>query len=59
MQAQRLKISFDTDEKAELELQNQIFDKTRRMTALLKNSELDLKRLANSDSESKSDEQIK
>ena len=59
MQAQRLKISFETDEKAEMELQNNIFDKTRRITNLLKNSEIDLKRLANSDSESKSDEQIK
>jgi hypothetical protein len=58
MQAQRLKISFDTDEKAEMELQNQIFDKTRQVTSLLKASELDLRRLANSDGESKSDEQI-
>ena len=58
MQAQRLKISFDTDEKAEMELQNQIFDKTRQVTSLLKASELDLRRLANSEGESKSDEQI-
>ena len=56
MQAQRLKISFDTDEKAENELQNKMFDKTREMTNLLKASELDLRRLSNSDSESKSDE---
>ena len=42
-----------------MELQNQIFDKTRQITNLLKASELDLKRLANSDGESKSDEQIK
>ena len=42
-----------------MELQNQIFDKTRKITQILKSSEIDLKRLANSDSESKSDEQIK
>ena len=42
-----------------MDLQNQIFDKTRQVTSLLKASELDLRRLANSDGESKSDEQIK
>lgn len=54
-----MKISFDTDEKSEQALQNKIFDKTREVTTLLKLSEKDLKRLKESDSDSKSDEQIK
>ena len=40
-------------------LQNNIFDKTRDITKLLKESEKELKRLSNQESESKSDEQIK
>jgi len=57
MHAQRLKISFDMDDKAEVNLQNAIFDKTRKITNLLKMSEKNLKRLAEDNSLfSKSDE---
>ena len=47
-------------DKAEIELQNNIFDKTREITNLLKTSEKNLKRLAETDEKfSQSDEQIK
>lgn len=59
LQAQRLKISFDTDEKSEQALQNKIFDRTREVTTLIKMSEKDLKKLRDSDSDTKADEQIK
>jgi len=59
LQAQRLRVRFDADEREEAALQNQIFDGTRRTMQLLKESEADLKRLKNSDSESACDEKIK
>lgn len=40
-------------------MQNNIFDKTREITKLLKESEKELRRLGNQESDSKSDEQIK
>ena len=40
-------------------MQAKIFDKTREVTTLLKLGEKDLKRLRESDSDSKTDEQIK
>lgn len=59
LQSQRLRISFDTDEKSERLLQNNIFDKSREITRLLKESEKELRRLGNQESESNSDDQIK
>lgn len=59
LQAQRLRISFDTDEKSERLLQNNIFDKSREITRLLKESEKELRRLGSQESESNSDDQIK
>lgn len=58
-QASRIKISFTMDQREENELQMSIFDKTREITHLLKESEQELKRLQNAESENKSDEQIK
>ena len=43
LHAKRLKISFDMSDRAETELQNSIFDKTREITQLLKTSEKNLK----------------
>lgn len=59
LQAQRLRISFDTDEKSERLLQNNIFDKSREITRLLKESEKELRRIGSQESESNSDDQIK
>ena len=59
MQAQRLKVSFDTTEKQEAALQNQIFDVTREITCILKESEKNLKLLKNSESESIAEERVK
>lgn len=51
MQAQRLRISFDMDDKAEHKLQTKIFDNTRQITNLLKQSEKELKGLRESSSD--------
>ena len=47
------------DDKAETKLQNQIFDQTRKLTNLLKDSEKRIQQIKNSESGNPTDDQIK
>jgi len=51
MQAQRMKIDFDVDEKQEQKLQNDIYDLTRDIMKILKEMDLELKRLKDTETE--------
>jgi len=46
-----MKIDFDIDEKQEQKLQNDIYDLTRDIMKILKEMELELKRLGNTETE--------
>jgi len=46
-----MKIDFDIDEKQEQKLQNDIYDLTRYIMKILKEMELELKRLGNTETE--------
>ena len=59
MQAQRMKIDFDIDEKQEQKLQNDIYDLTRDIMKILKEMDLELKRLRDTETEGQSDDMVK
>jgi len=46
-----MKIDFDIDEKQEQKLQNDIYDLTRDIMKILKEMDLELKRLGNTETE--------
>ena len=54
-----MRISFDMDDKAETKLQNQIFDQSRKLTNLLKDSERRIKEIKDSESGNATEDQIK
>lgn len=54
-----MKIDFDIDEKQEQKLQNDIYDLTREIMKILKEMELELKRLGNTETEGQSDDMVK
>lgn len=59
MQAQRMKIDFDIDEKQEQKLQNDIYDLTREIMKILKEMDIELKRLRDTETEGLSDDMVK
>jgi hypothetical protein len=46
-----MKIDFDIDEKQEQKLQNDIYDLTREIMKILKEMDIELKRLGNTETE--------
>ena len=54
-----MKIDFDIDEKQEQKLQNDIYDLTRDIMKILKDSEIELKRLGNAETDGQADDQVK
>ena len=54
-----MKIDFDVDEKQEQKLQNDIYDLTRDIMKILKEMDLELKRLKDTETEGQSDDMVK